>query len=288
MDRKHTPDANCISPTRSQGLTLEVLMSCMHQTDDSLVSASRLTGDVVVVNQCDREDYREYPSRDGTVRMYSTTQRGLTRSRNMAIAKAKADICLLCDDDETFVENYREAICDAYRKIPQADVLIFKMVDRRRSFPDWKLRLYFPLTMRVGSWQISFRRDRILASGIRFDELMGAGSGNGAEEELKFLWDCQKAGLKIYYLPVEIASVAQIHSTWFHGHTQQYFEDRGSTTRYIMGPVLSHMYAVYYTLLKYGTCGDILSPWQAYQATLRGIRGNKLSKLAKAEQERRG
>lgn len=285
MEQKIT---NRISPNpQRENLTLEVLMSCMHQEDSSLVAASGLTGDVVMVNQCDREDYQVFPTACGTARMYSTTQRGLTRSRNMAISKAKADICLLCDDDETFVEDYALRILDAYRQIPQADIIIFKMLDRRRSFPDMKLRLYFPLTMRVGSWQISFRREKLLARGIRFDELMGAGSGNGAEEELKFLWDCQKAGLKIYYLPVEIASVAQVHSTWFHGHTRQYFEDRGSTTRYIMGQVLARMYAVYYTLVKPGGAGELLTPMEAYRATLRGIRENKLSKLAQAAGERK-
>ena len=266
-------------------MKLEVLMSCMHQNDDRLVEQSGLTGDVVVINQCDREAYREYPTAKGVARMFSTTQRGLTRSRNMAIEKSNADICLLCDDDETFVADYEQKICKAYQDIPQADIVIFKMLNRRRSFPDWVMRLRFPLTMRVSSWQISFRRESIREAGIKFDELMGAGTGNGAEEELKFLLDAQRAGLVIYYVPVPIASVAQVQSTWFTGHNETYFENRGATTRYIMGAVLAVLYALYYTTCKWYIYGKSITPHRALCATFRGIRENKITKQAEAQKE---
>ena len=95
-------------------MKLELLMSCMHQNDDSLVRASKITSDVVVINQCDREDYAEYPTEHGIARMFSTKQRGLTKSRNMAIAKSNADVCLLCDDDEVFQPDYHRQILNAY------------------------------------------------------------------------------------------------------------------------------------------------------------------------------
>lgn len=263
-------------------MKLEVLMSCMHQTDDSLVRASRLTGDVTVINQCDRDGYEEYMTPHGTARIHSTTGRGLTKSRNMAIEASAADICLLCDDDEIFTEDYEAKILDAYTALPQADVIIFKMVNRPPSFPDAVRRLRFPQTMKVSSWQISFRRERLLQTGIRFDELMGAGSGNGAEEELKFLTDCEKAGLAIYYVPAEIASVAQTESTWFGGFTETFFENRGATTRYILGAGLASLYAVYYILRKRSLYGKEITPAKALRATFRGIRENKLTRQAKA------
>jgi len=264
-------------------MKLEVLMSCMHQTDDRLVQASCLTGDVVVINQCDHDGYAEYPTRHGTARIRSTTERGLTKSRNMAIHTSDADICLLCDDDEIFVPDYEKKILDAYQALPQADVIIFKMANRPPSFPDAVRRLRFPQTMKVSSWQISFRRDKLLQTGIRFDELMGAGSGNGAEEELKFLTDCEKANLAIYYVPAEIASDAQAESTWFGGFTETFFENRGATTRYVLGAGLASLYAVYYIVRKRGLYGKDISPSKALRATFRGIRENKISKQAKQQ-----
>ena len=266
-------------------MKLEVLMSCMHQQDDELVRKSRLTGDVVVINQCDWDAYAEYPTETGAARMFSVRQRGLTRSRNMAIEKAAADVCLLCDDDEEFVPGYEARILAAYERLPQADVLIFKITNRPASFPDRVLRLRFPRTMKVSSWQISFRRERILAAGLRFDELLGAGTGNGAEEELKFLTDCEKAGLKIYYVPVEIASVAQAASTWFQGFTESFFENRGATTRYILGPGIASLYAVYYIVRKRDMYRASISPGKALRATFRGIRENKIGKQAENKKE---
>ena len=171
-------------------MTLEVLMSCMHQSDASLVDKSHITGNCVVINQCDCDSYAEFKSESGDIRLFSVKQRGLTRSRNFAITKARADICLLCDEDEVFVPGYEKAVLDAYQQLPQADVIIFKMVNRLPSFPDQVMRLRFPQTMKVSSVQISFRREKLLEAGVRFDELLGAGTGNGAEEELKFLLDC--------------------------------------------------------------------------------------------------
>lgn len=262
-------------------MKLEILMACMHQNDDTLVRKSNITGDVVVINQCDRNEAAEYPTPEGLARIYSTTQRGLTKSRNMAIEKSDADICLLCDDDEVFVEGYAQKILSAYENLSQADVIIFKMVNRKPSFEDKVMELRFPQTMKVSSWQISFRRQRLLDTGVRFDELMGAGSGNGAEEELKFLTDCEKAGLTIYYVPEAIASVAQAESTWFGGFTEQFFENRGATTRYIMGVPLAVAYACYYVATKKNLYREDITPARALMATFRGIRRNKIGKQRK-------
>lgn len=261
-------------------MKLEILMSCMHQKDGELIRVSGITGDGVVINQCDRNGFAQIKTAEGCVRMYDTTQRGLTRSRNMAIAKSEADVCLLCDDDEVFVVDYQRIVTQAYERLPQADVIVFKMVNRPPSFSERVQRLRFPKTMKVSSWQISFRRESLLKTGVRFDELMGAGSGNGAEEELKFLTDCEKAGLKIYYVPEAIATVAQTESTWFSGFNQKFFENRGATTRYILGWPLALVYGVYYIVRKKPMYRDQISPGQAWKALWRGICDNKIGKLA--------
>lgn len=261
-------------------MKLEILMSCMHQNDAGLAEASGLSGDVVMINQCQEERYTRYPTKNGTAHLYCTRERGLTRSRNMAIEKASGDICMLCDDDEQFVEDYEAKILQAYQRLPQADIIVFKMRNRRPSFPDRVRRLRFPLTLRVSSWQISFRRQSLLRTNVRFDTRLGAGTGNGGEEELKFLLDCEKAGLNIFYVPTEIASVSQTDSTWFHGFTETFFENRGSTTRYILGWPIASLYAVYYLLFKYKLYSETISLAGAARAIFRGIRKNEIAKQA--------
>lgn len=267
-------------------MTLEILMSCMHQTDDTLVKKSGITGNVLVINQCDREDDQAFPTPQGTARMISTTDRGLTKSRNLAIASSRADICLLCDDDEVFVEDYAQRILLAYQTVTDADVIIFKMIGRSPSFPDKVMRLRFPKTMKVSSWQISFRRESLLRTGVRFDELLGAGTGNGAEEELKFLLDCQRAGLKIWYVPAEIASVGQTASTWFAGFNETFFYNRGATTRYILGYPLAFAYGVYYVIAKRSMYADSLHPGKAMVALMKGMKDNPVTHQKKALESR--
>ena len=261
-------------------------MSCMHQSDDTLVQKSQITGDVLVVNQCGHNGLHEYDTPQGRAKMIFTTDRGLTKSRNMAIANSQADICLLCDDDEVFVPDYENMILSAYEELPQADVIIFKMVNYPAAFEDKIMELKFPQTMKVCSWQISFRRQRLLEKNVRFDELLGAGSGNGAEEELKFLLDCQRARLKIWYVPKAIASVAQAQSTWFEGFTEKFFEDRGATTRYILGAGVASVYAVYYAVKKKKQLNYSLPVSKALAATFRGIREDRITKQLREKKQR--
>ena len=262
-------------------MKLEILMSCMHQADDSLVQKSRITGDVLVVNQCGHNGLYEYDTPEGRAKMIFTTDRGLTRSRNMAIANSRADICLLCDDDEVFVPDYEKTILSAYEDLPQADVIIFKMVNYPAAFEDKIMQLKFPQTMKVCSWQISFRRQKLQEVGVCFDELLGAGSGNGAEEELKFLLDCQKKGLKIYYVPVTVARLEQSESAWFEGFDEEFFYRRGGTTRYILGWPLASLYAVYYVVRKRSLYAGNLTPGKALKAVFRGILHNRVTRQAR-------
>ena len=266
-------------------MTLEVLMSCMHQQDAQLVQKANLTGNVVMINQCDCDGYKEYATHNGMVRMFSSKERGLTKSRNAAIRNARADICMLCDEDSVFVPDYESIILDAYNDLPQADVIAFKLINFPTSLEDKLIRLRFPKTMKICSCQISFRREKLLAAGVKFDELLGAGTGNGAEEELKFLLECEKAGLKMYYVPVEVASVTQEASTWFGGFDETFFENRGATTRYILGTGMASVYALYYIARKKNMYSETITPRHALRAIFRGIQEDKISKQARRQKE---
>lgn len=260
-------------------MKLEVLLSCIGQKDDTLVRRTGLTGDVVMVSQGASDcGCWEFANSHGTTRLYAVPGKGLTVSRNIAIKLSKADVCLLCDDDERFLPDYESRILNAYAENPSADVMIFKMTNHPSPFgnhPRW-LR-GFDL-MRVASWQISFKRKSLSDAGVRFDELLGAGTGNGAEEELKFLTDCHRAGLRILYVPVEIASVGDhASSTWFHGFDETFFENRGATTRYILGLPLSLAYGGYYLLAKRKLYAQTTPFFKALCALMRGIREDRIT-----------
>lgn len=260
-------------------IKFEILLSCMNSNGLEVIKRSKIKSNVLVVNQCDRQGFYRGKKENSSVRIFNVKDRGLTKSRNFAIRNSTADVCLLCDDDEEFKTGYESKILRAYEKIGDADVIIFDIGNRPAKFPKKVRRLgYFDL-MKVSSWQISFRRESILKNDISFDEDMGAGTPNGAEEEFKFLNDCRKAGLKIYYVPAVIADVAQESSTWFNGYDRTFFVNRGNTTRYIMGLPLSLAYAVYYCLAKRKMISQSISPFKALGFTCRGIFENRFVKL---------
>lgn len=261
----------------------EILLSCMFLSDSKeMIKRSHITSDTVIINQCDEENYKEENICNALLRTFSVTDRGLTKSRNLAISKSQADICIICDDDEIFNEGYEKAVLSAYDALPDADIIIFDMVDRPLKWGNSIKRLGYIDLMSVSSWQITFRREKLLASGVLFDENMGAGSGNGAEEEFRFLTQCRKAKLRIYHYPFRLASVAQTQSTWFKGFDEEFFVNRGNTTRYIMGLPLSVLYAAYYAFAKRKQLSD-MSMLRAFSYTVKGIKENRLTKLKKGK-----
>ncbi len=261
----------------------EILLSCMFLSDSKeMIKRSHITSDTVIINQCDEENYKEENICNALIRTFSVTDRGLTKSRNLAISKSQADICIICDDDEIFNEGYEKAVSSAYDALPDADIIIFDMVDRPLKWGNSIKRLGYIDLMSVSSWQITFRREKLLASGVLFDENMGAGSGNGAEEEFRFLTQCRKAKLRIYHYPFRLASVAQTQSTWFKGFDEEFFVNRGNTTRYIMGLPLSVLYAAYYAFAKRKQLSG-MSMLRAFSYTVKGIKENRLTKLKKGK-----
>ncbi len=114
-------------------MTFQILMACMHQNDLSIFSSSNIKCDVLAINQCDKNqiDYSD----DKSQCMISTTQRGLSRSRNMAIDNAWSDICLISDDDEVFDNGIKQKILQAYNDYPEADIIAF-LIDNASGFGD--------------------------------------------------------------------------------------------------------------------------------------------------------
>lgn len=231
-------------------MTLEVLISCMYQEDSTLVDTSGITTDVLIINQCDQNKTQEWCTVNQHIRMISTTDRGLSNSRNMAITNAQGDICLLCDDDEFFFLNYESTITKGFERLPEADVIIFNIENHPCSLKKSEHRLRYMELLRVCSWQIAFRREAVCRAGVLFDPLMGAGSGNGAQEESMFLMNCFRVGLKIYYVPDTIGRVDHGNSTWFQGYDRTFFYQRGGATRQLLGLPLSLLYACYYAVTK--------------------------------------
>lgn len=259
---------------------LQILMSCMHQHDMRLVDASNIRTDVLMVNQCDAQDIIREEREWGSIVRYDVRERGLSRSRNFAMEHSQGEFCLIADDDEWFEEDCREKIVQAFDELPQADIIIFHISNEEKRMKETVHRVRFPEVLHVISYQIAFRRKSVADAGVKFDVHMGAGTPNGAEEEVKFLMDCMKAGLRIWNVPVVIATIREDStSTWFEGFDERFFENRGMTTRHMMGYGLSVLYGIYYVMKKKPKYRDKLTMGQAWKCLYKGISENKLGKM---------
>ena len=255
-------------------LTFEILMSCMNQKDFSLTDQSNIHSDIVVVNQCDRDEIIEEVKGESHRRMVCSTLRGLSRSRNLAMECAKADIVLFADDDEVFVDDVKKTVLQAFEETG-ADIIAFDLYNYAKSLKKQVHKLHLFETLKVSSCQIACRRDAIVKNRIMFDVNLGAGTPSGSGEENKFLWDAYKAGLSIYYYPAYIATLNGNESTWFEGFNKAYFFKRGKITSYYMGKVLSLVYAGYFLITKHHLYKQECSFMEAFRSLMKGIRSEK-------------
>lgn len=238
-------------------MNLEILLSCMHESDLSIVTRSNIESDVLIINQSDLENDQVYTYENSKgeqfkVRLINTIERGLSKSRNMALNSSTGDICLISDDDQIFVSSYESIILKAFKDNPIADIIAFAVTTpRKKSFKTKSSRVGYIGALRIGSSQIAFRRKKVIDCEVNFDEKMGSGSGNGGGEETKFLYDCLKQGLKIYYLPVVIASLAQNKSQWANGFSKKYFIDKGWAHKRIKGYLFGLLTILRFVIVKY-------------------------------------
>ena len=86
-------------------MRIEALVATMHQNDYSVLDSLNIQSDAVVINQCDREGRHEFLYKNNNILWIDTKERGLSRSRNLALDNATADICIICDEDETLCDG---------------------------------------------------------------------------------------------------------------------------------------------------------------------------------------
>lgn len=258
-------------------MKLTYLISCMYQNDASIIERTGVQSDVVVINQCDRNSIEEFDFKNNKgqtchAKFICTTERGLSKSRNMAIKYAEGDICQICDDDQTVVENGEEIITKVYEENKDAGVIAFSLIrlDGNKKYPTKRQKMSFRQILKTNSLQITFRRKEILEKDIQFDEMMGSGTGNGGGEENKFLFDCYRNGIDLLYSPEIIGTVLPNDSQWFHGYDERFMRNQGWVSRRTMGSIVGLFYVIWYSLTHHHLYGKNMSMMCATKNLING------------------
>ena len=256
---------------------LEVLLSILNMDDINYIDSLKITGNAVVINQCDdngRENItrRSVRGSDQAVKYVKTTERGLSKSRNLAISESSADICILCDNDVVYEDNYEELILNEFEKHKDADIIVFYIKRKEKPVPNYdsERKMNYLSVLKIFSPEIAFRRESI--KDIKFNEDFGAGSGKYIMgEENVFLYDALKKKKKIYYVPVKIAELKEVESTWFSEYDEKFFISRGANYA-AMSRIGSHLLILQFALRKISLYKDKMTMIQTIKAMYKGRR----------------
>lgn len=254
-------------------MKVQALVSTMNQLDPELLADKMNLRHCIIVNQVTHEDVGipKNTVRNG-VQTISLRDRGLSRSRNLALSKASAGICIISDDDMVYESNYESTVLEGYSKYPDADIIVFRVDNTDGTIRQLRAgRVNFIRSMKICSVQISFRSQSIHSQRIRFNEKFGTGTENYMGEENIFLADCIRAGLKVYSVPVKIATLRESESTWFTGYTKRYFEIKGKVF-YRMSPLLSFWMILQFIVRKARLYKNDIRPHVAFLSSLNGLR----------------
>ncbi|MCI5838973.1 MAG: glycosyltransferase [Peptoniphilaceae bacterium] len=88
-------------------MNIEVVCSTVNQKNINFYRKLNIKTDALIVNQCGYNKYEEIVENGKKIRMINTDTKGSGTSRNIGLLNSKADIIVLCDDDEVFEDDYK-------------------------------------------------------------------------------------------------------------------------------------------------------------------------------------
>ena len=256
----------------------EVLMSTMNKKSmDDLIKNSKVNN-CIIVNQVTKNTSVDKNVETGNQKFISYNEKGLSKSRNRLLSKSKADICIIADDDMYYVDNYEQIIKEQYNKHPNADMIAFVVqhenkLKRKKVLKEGYLSLIN--TMKLQSVQITFKRKSVVLNKIKFDENFGAGAKYPWGEENIFLFDCKRKKLKIYYVPIKIATLKDTGvSSWDKSNTVDHYNRQG-IIYYRMSKRLYKLLIIQFVLRKRKIYSSSLTSLQVLKAMFEGVKKHK-------------
>ena len=259
-------------------MKLQVLVSCMHQQDYSLLEKMNIQTDAIIINQCDINKFEDIKYRNNLVKFISLNERGVGKSRNNALLRADSDICLFADEDVSYVDGYEDIIIKAFKKNPDADIILFNLESTNKQRPIYQItkekRVRKYNFLKYGTVRIAAKVSSLRKANVHFSLLFGGGTKYGSGEDSQFLKDCISRGLKIYASPKKIGYVSQDSSCWFEGYNEKYFHDKGALY-YCISNKYSKLLCLQFLLRKRKKVCENIDIIRAYKLMVSGIKDFK-------------
>ncbi len=158
---------------------------------------------ILIVNQTTEGNILK--SDFATVKVINVFDKGLSKSRNIAIQNSTKDILVFTDDDVVFDLNFSKKILKTFNKRENFDGFRFRFKIESgglsKKYPkNFQAKLNWFEVLNTSSIEMVFKRKSIL-NVVSFDEKFGIGGLITIGEEAVFLADAKKKKLKIGFVP---------------------------------------------------------------------------------------
>lgn len=191
---------------------IQILISTMNRMDFDFLKAMFVFTDfsnfnLLVVNQTNSD--RLLQSNFENIEVINSFEKGLSKSRNLALQRASKDLVVLTDDDVIFQSGFEDFVLNAFNSNPNHDGFRFQYENENRilskKYPKKFLsKLSDFEILNASSVELVFKKDSIKSKGLLFDENFGLGSKFYMGEEAIFVSDAIKKGLNIGFVPKTI------------------------------------------------------------------------------------
>ena len=199
-------------------MLFELLISTMHKDAEQVLEmlrASSISCHTLVVVQGDIDDYTEFKNNNQNIRILFSKERGLSKSRNLALKNCKADYGYIMDDDVVLEKGAIEKIVTKIvGDCADVGTSYFKYEDGHFSKSNLSKKFKHDLftVAKVASIEMCVKIDSVKKNNIYFNEAFGLGTDLPSGEEYMFLTDCLKKKLHIYHYPICIGTHPNIIS----------------------------------------------------------------------------
>lgn len=226
--------------TINNGIMLEVLVSTMNRRSLAFLTKMFPYHDInhlniLIINQTKKGT--NLVSKKKNIRVINSFERGLSKSRNLAIQNSIGDICLIADDDVEYFSDFQDTVIQAFNEIKNTSIIRFKIDtfegEEYKPYPQISKQIFKKKDLLdSSSIEIAFKRHPIVNNNIKFNILFGLGSYFKSGEEYLFLKEARDQNLLIYFKNKSIVKHALKRSTSNIGHDNfvkaqaaLYFED---------------------------------------------------------------
>lgn len=140
------------------------------------------------------------------IRVINSFERGLSKSRNLALKNSVGEIGLIADDDMAYEADFDKTILAAFEKHKEAAMISFqflgenalptkKYIDRERRITSLKDE------PALSSVELAIRPEMLRENQVWFNEYFGLGANFPSGEESLFLKEAIDKKLPVYHVP---------------------------------------------------------------------------------------